>query len=114
MRLATLRDGTKDGRLVVVSPDGTACAPAPVTTLQQALEDWVEVEPALRAIGAFPDVLDPAQVMAPLPRAWQWLDGSLIGAWNHWGWFEPVNEQCGAMDGAWRAVNCTTAARSVC
>lgn len=76
MRLATLRDGTKDGRLVVVSPDGTACAPAPVTTLQQALEDWVEIEPALRAIAAFPDVLDPAQVMAPLPRAWQWLDGS--------------------------------------
>ena len=37
MRLATLRDGTRDGRLVVVSPDGLACASAPVPTMQQAL-----------------------------------------------------------------------------
>jgi fumarylacetoacetate (FAA) hydrolase len=80
MRLATLRDGTKDGRLVVVSPDGAACAAAPdglnVGTLQQALERWSEVAAQLAAIDTFPDALDPAQIMAPLPRAWQWLDGS--------------------------------------
>ncbi|MFY7836427.1 MAG: fumarylacetoacetate hydrolase family protein [Novosphingobium sp.] len=76
MRLATLDDGTRDGRLVVVSPDGRHCASAPVVTLQQALEDWAVAGPALAAIDRFPDALDPAQVLAPLPRAWQWLDGS--------------------------------------
>ena len=76
MRLATLRDGTRDGRLVVVSPDGLACASAPVPTMQQALENWGKVEPALSGITTFPDPLDPAGIMAPLPRAWQWLDGS--------------------------------------
>jgi len=76
VRLATLRNDTPDGRLVVVSPDGTRCAPAPVSTMQQALERWSEIEPALLATATFPDALDPAQIMAPLPRAWQWLDGS--------------------------------------
>ena len=38
MRLATVIDGTPDGRLVVVSADGAHCAPAPVKTLQEALE----------------------------------------------------------------------------
>ena len=76
MRLATLRDGTKDGRLVVVSPDGTACAAAPCGTLQEALENWDAVNAALAAIATFPDALDPALLAAPLPRAWQWLDGS--------------------------------------
>lgn len=76
MRLATLRDGTRDGRLVVVSPDGQGCAAAPVATLQAALEAWDQAAPRLEAIAAFPDALDPAAVMAPLPRAWQWLDGS--------------------------------------
>ena len=80
MRLATLRDGTKDGRLVLVSPDGTACAPAPVGTLQQALERWDEVAAQLCGVAAFPDPLDPAQLMAPLPRAWQWLDGSAFAS----------------------------------
>ena len=80
MRLATLIDGTPDGRLVVVSPDGTHCAPAPVQTLQQALEQWESVEPQLRAIATFPDTLDLAQVTAPLPRAWQWLDGSVYAS----------------------------------
>jgi len=76
MRLATLDDGTRDGRLVVVSPDGRHCASASVTTLQQALEDWAVAGLALAAVDHFPDALDPAQVLAPLPRAWQWLDGS--------------------------------------
>jgi len=80
MRLATVRNGTPDGRLVVVSPDGMRCAPAPVATLQQALENWDAVEPQLRAIGDFPDALDLAEVLAPLPRAWQWLDGSVYAS----------------------------------
>ena len=76
MRLATLRDGTKDGRLVVVSPGGTACAAAPCGPLQEALENWDAVNAALAAVATFPDALDPALLAAPLPRAWQWLDGS--------------------------------------
>ena len=80
MRLATLRDGTKDGRLVVVSPDGQACAPAPVKTMQEALENWDMVGPQLAAATNFPDLLDTTEIMAPLPRAWQWLDGSVYSS----------------------------------
>lgn len=76
MRLATLRDGSKDGRLVVVSPDGLRFAPAPVHTLQAALEQWVEVEPVLLALKVFPEQLELRSLASPLPRAWQWLDGS--------------------------------------
>ena len=76
MRLATLRDGTKDGQLAAVSPDGGRYAIAPVRTLQEALERWTAVVDELAAISDFPEVLDTAQLAAPLPRAWQWLDGS--------------------------------------
>lgn len=77
MRLATLDDGTRDGRLVVVSPDGQSCAYAPVDTLQEALDNWAVCEAALRAIDTFDQPLDAARLLAPLPRAWQWLDGSV-------------------------------------
>jgi fumarylacetoacetate (FAA) hydrolase len=80
MRLATIKDGTRDGRLVVVAPDGKACAPAPVKTLQEALERWGEVASQLTAASNFSDPLDAAQIMAPLPRAWQWLDGSAFAS----------------------------------
>lgn len=80
MRLATVRDGTADGRLVVIASDGGGCAPAPVETLQEALERWDEVAAALGAIDSFPDRLDMAQLAAPLPRAWQWLDGSAFAS----------------------------------
>ncbi|MEY2942711.1 MAG: hypothetical protein RLY97_725 [Pseudomonadota bacterium] len=80
MRLASVNNGTRDGRLVVISPDGLACAAAPVGTLQQALEDWDDLAGAFAAISTFPDVFDLAQVMAPLPRAWQWLDGSVFAS----------------------------------
>lgn len=80
MRLATLDNGTPDGQLVVVSADGASCAPAPFPTLQQALENWTDAEPKLRAITSFPDTLDAAKVRAPLPRAWQWLDGSVYAS----------------------------------
>ena len=90
MKLATLPDGTPDGRLVLVSPDLSQCAAVgvPVKTLQSALERWSEVEPALRELqaaldaGRFPktEPFDAASVLAPLPRAWQWLDGSAFQA----------------------------------
>ncbi len=86
MKLATLKDGSRDGHLAVVSRDlkhaqfaDVACA-----TLQTALDDWAFFEPQLRAIyetlnrerskTAF--AFDPAQAMSPLPRAYQWADGS--------------------------------------
>lgn len=76
MRLATLKNGSRDGQLIVVSSDGGHYAPATVVTLQEAMERWEEVAPALAAINDFPLPLDLAAVMAPMPRAWQWLDGS--------------------------------------
>ena len=78
MRLATLAEGGRDGSLVVVSPDGTACARAPVATLQEALENWGEVTPQLAEITDFDLPLE--GVTAPLPRAWQWLDGSVFAS----------------------------------
>ncbi len=85
MRLATLRDGTRDGRLAVVRRDGEALAPAAhvAPTLQAALDDWERCEPALRALaadldrGAAPaEALHPESLHAPLPRAYEWVDGS--------------------------------------
>lgn len=76
MILATLRDGTPDGRLVLVSPARDRYAAAPVATLQQALEGWPAFVAAARAVTDFSEPLDPDALAAPLPRAWQWLDGS--------------------------------------
>lgn len=86
MKLATLADGSRDGRLLLVSRDLTQAVEAAdiAPTLQAAIDHWSTVESALQsryaalnlgeAQGAF--AFDPRQVMAPLPRAWQWLDGS--------------------------------------
>ncbi len=85
MKLASLRDGTRDGRLVVVHPDGKSATLAPPTwpTMQAALDDWDRALPALTAVarelatggpGGFP--LDLARLAAPLPRAYEWVDGS--------------------------------------
>lgn len=83
MKLATLAEGGPDGVLVVVSPDGTRALRATgiAATLQAALENWPEAEPQLRALTARLDegageAIAPARFAAPLPRAWQWLDGS--------------------------------------
>jgi fumarylacetoacetate (FAA) hydrolase len=83
MRLATLRDGSPDGALIVVSHDGARFARTG-TSLIAAMDEWTEVEPVLRAlatgVGAGAgDPLDTALVGAPLPRSWQWLDGSAFG-----------------------------------
>lgn len=78
MILATQNDGSRDGRLVLVSSSHDSCALAPVATLQQAMEDWPTFEKAARAVTEFPFPLDQATLTAPLPRAWQWLDGSVF------------------------------------
>jgi len=80
MKLATRRDGTRDGALIVVSDDDARWLRAD-GTLQDALDDWEACAPRLRALAARlaageGQVLDPATLHAPLPRAWQWLDGS--------------------------------------
>jgi fumarylacetoacetate (FAA) hydrolase len=86
MKLATLKDGTRDGRLVVVSRDLASAVPVPqiAPTLQVALEDWARFGPQLHevaerlaagtATGMVP--FEPARAMAPLPRAYHWVDGS--------------------------------------
>jgi fumarylacetoacetate (FAA) hydrolase len=86
MKLATYKDGSRDGQLVVVSRDLSTAhyATGIAGKLQQALDDWNFIAPQLqdlyealnggKARHAFP--FDPAQCMAPLPRAYQWADGS--------------------------------------
>jgi fumarylacetoacetate (FAA) hydrolase len=85
VKLATLRDGSRDGRLLIVRRDGETAAPAPDAwpTLQRALDDWEAAEPQLREVadqldrGAVDGVpVDPNRLGAPLPRAYEWVDGS--------------------------------------
>jgi fumarylacetoacetate (FAA) hydrolase len=86
MKLATINDGSADGRLVVVARDleHVAVANGIARTLQEALERWDDV---LTPLGEVYDRLNAGtaartvassgvRFMAPLPRAWQWLDGS--------------------------------------
>jgi len=85
MKLATLNDGTRDGKLVVVSRDLTRCCAAGYVapTLQYALDNWDRVAPQLEAL--YRDVEHQAvpcerfherEALSPLPRAYQWADGS--------------------------------------
>jgi fumarylacetoacetate (FAA) hydrolase len=84
MRLATRNDGSRDGELVVVAGSGdrylSARGIAP--HLQAALDAWDEVRPELEVLAAElaqPDTglpLDFAELLAPLPRAYEWIDGS--------------------------------------
>lgn len=85
MKLASLKAGGRDGTLVVVSRDLTRATPVPeiARTLQAALDDWTALAPKLeeayRALNADPAAgrrFDPAQAASPLPRAYQWADGS--------------------------------------
>ncbi|OVZ66434.1 MULTISPECIES: fumarylacetoacetate hydrolase family protein [unclassified Pigmentiphaga] len=86
MKLATLSTSCRDGQLVVVSQDLEHCVAVPdiAATVQQALDDWNHAEPALRDVyrrlsdGALPDTrrFDPQACHSPLPRAYQFLDGS--------------------------------------
>jgi fumarylacetoacetate (FAA) hydrolase len=86
MKLATLANGTRDGKLAVVSRDLAIAvdASAIAATMQDALDRWEAVEPELLALSAALNAgstpggfaFDQAAALAPLPRAWQWLDGS--------------------------------------
>jgi fumarylacetoacetate (FAA) hydrolase len=83
VRLATRAQGAPDGELLVVSADGTRCLPAGPRwpNLLAAIERWDAAEPALRALAARLAAgeglhLDAQELRAPLPRSWQWLDGS--------------------------------------
>lgn len=85
MKLATLKDGTRDGRLLVVSRDLSHYveAPNPWLRLQLALDNWQQAETELsyvyeqlQANSGGSQLVDFHQLAAPLPRAYQWLDGS--------------------------------------
>src|SRR2546427_4559059 len=86
MKLATYKDGSRDGQLVVVSRDLATAhyATGIASKMQQLLDDWSFLSPQLQDLyetlnsgktrHAFP--FEPARCMAPLPRAYQWADGS--------------------------------------
>jgi fumarylacetoacetate (FAA) hydrolase len=85
MKLASLRNGRPDGQLVVVSHDLARYVSAGrvAPTLQAALDHWDTARPALEALSTSLDAggiaalpFDPAAAEAPLPRAYQWIDGS--------------------------------------
>jgi fumarylacetoacetate (FAA) hydrolase len=91
MKLATLKDSSRDGRLAVVSRDlKLACYCEGIApTMQRVLDDWQQVSPALEALSlqlnsgkaANTFAFDPRLAAAPLPRAYQFIDGS--GYRNH-------------------------------
>jgi fumarylacetoacetate (FAA) hydrolase len=86
LKLATLANGTRDGQLLVVSRDFKHAVQVPqvAQTLQQALDHWLELAPRLQqaadqleagyAAGSLP--FEAASLLAPLPRAYHWVDGS--------------------------------------
>ena len=85
MRFASLRDGSRDGRLCMVRSDGTRLADVAhiAPNLQAALDRWDELEPRLREFDAelengriATDPLSPQRLQAPLARAYEWIDGS--------------------------------------
>ena len=85
MKLATLKNGTRDGRLALVSRDLTRCTDAAflAPTLQAALDDWQRIAPHLQALaeslehGSVPSArFHEHDARSPLPRAYQWADGS--------------------------------------
>jgi fumarylacetoacetate (FAA) hydrolase len=86
MKLASLKTGGRDGTLVVVSRNLQTCAPVPgiAPTLQAALDEWEHAAPRLRQVyeqlnagsAAQAEPFDEARCYSPLPRAYQWADGS--------------------------------------
>jgi fumarylacetoacetate (FAA) hydrolase len=85
MKLASLKDGSRDGKLVVVNERLTYCTDAShiAPTLQAALDDWDHVAPKLQVLAeslshdAVPTLrFHEHDALSPLPRAYQWADGS--------------------------------------
>lgn len=86
MRLATIAGATPDGTLVVVSQDGRRMLAAgpQMPNLLGVMERWDALQPHLVALARRLEAgegepLDPGALRAPLPRTWQWLDGSAFG-----------------------------------
>ncbi|MEY4654508.1 MAG: hypothetical protein RI884_3089, partial [Pseudomonadota bacterium] len=87
LRLATRRNARRDGELMLVKPDGSAWVTlsSVAPTLQALLDDWSALAPRVaqfqtqcEAAGwRDAQALDPTQCMAPLPRAFQWVDASV-------------------------------------
>jgi fumarylacetoacetate (FAA) hydrolase len=82
MKLASLKAG-RDGKLVVVSRDLSRALPVPdiAPTLQAAIDDWASIAPRLAEKAEaveqrHGEVFEPAACASPLPRAYQWADGS--------------------------------------
>lgn len=85
MKLATLRNGARDGQLVVVNRELTRVLPVPriAATLQEALDNWARCSPLLREAaesleraGTASAAFQVERALAPLPRAYHWVDGS--------------------------------------
>jgi len=85
MKLASLKSDSRDGSLAVVNRELTRAKTVPdiAPTLQDALDDWAGVEPRLQQVYQALNAGDgesipfaAGQAAAPLPRAYQWLDGS--------------------------------------
>ena len=86
MKLASLKEGGRDGTLIVVNRDVTRAVKVAdiANTMQIALDDWAEISPQLQAVYEQlqnDDIdkgfeLDPKQLAAPLPRSYHWADGS--------------------------------------
>jgi fumarylacetoacetate (FAA) hydrolase len=87
MKLASLKSGTRDGALAVVSRDLSKCVPVPriAHTLQHAIETWSTTAPKLKAIyhhlndetAEHAEPFAPERAESPFPRAYQFLDGSV-------------------------------------
>ena len=86
MKLASLKEGGRDGTLIVVNRDVTRAVKAPeiARTMQIALDDWADISPKLEDVytrlqnGGLDDVFDlvAMELAAPLPRSYHWADGS--------------------------------------
>jgi fumarylacetoacetate (FAA) hydrolase len=86
MKLGTIDNGTRDGQLVVVNKNLTKAVKVPsiAATMQQAMDNWEKCESLLRAVagqlegGKIDGIFDftEAKIMAPIPRAYHWADGS--------------------------------------
>ena len=85
MKLGTLKSSHRDGQLCVVSKDNTKLAVAShiAPNLREAVENWPETQPALTSLyqqlneGKAPSQpLKPDRFLSPLPRTFQWIDGS--------------------------------------
>jgi fumarylacetoacetate (FAA) hydrolase len=85
MKLATLNDGTRDGKLIIVSRDNLTYVDASdiASCLQLALDNWKDVESKL--LSRAKDLedkkiegkeVDISKIHSPLPRAYEWIDGS--------------------------------------